>query len=233
MLLKKGFALSVMLLLVVSLICVTTLPGSSTGDEDDNGVYSLKISSTDGGSVFRPGEGTFYFEKGDEVELQALPWAVFEDSTVSDEKVYSFHRWTGDNDTIDDDISGKTTIEMKGNYTIKAEFRPDFDVSRYNLTIDIEGQGTTDPTRGNHMFYYTEEDGGEITILADPADGWAFDRWSGDYEGTNEEITIRLDEDKELTAHFEERQQWRLIIGIAVLVAVIIGIIVDAKRKKG
>jgi len=70
----------------------------------------------------------------------------------------------------------------------------------HDLTIDIEGEGDTDPTEGTHTYY----EHGKIVIEAIPDEGWYFEGWSGDYEDTEEKITVTMDEDKEITAHFEE-----------------------------
>jgi len=68
----------------------------------------------------------------------------------------------------------------------------------YELTTDVEGEGAIYPDHG----YY--EDGTEVKLTAVPAEGWKFVEWTGDYEDTEEEITITMDEDKEITAVFEE-----------------------------
>lgn len=48
-----------------------------------------------------------------------------------------------------------------------------------------------------------------MTVTAIPAAGWYFTGWTGDYNytGTEEEITITMYEDKEITAHFEEEDE--------------------------
>lgn len=43
-----------------------------------------------------------------------------------------------------------------------------------------------------------------ISISAYPNKGWRFDRWTGDYEGTDKEIHIDPDSDIEVTAHFKK-----------------------------
>ncbi len=73
----------------------------------------------------------------------------------------------------------------------------------YELSIEVEGEGTTDP-RSDRSHHYTEGD--EVDVAATPEEGWHFVEWSGDVpdgEEENEEITIEMDEDKEITAHFE------------------------------
>jgi len=74
--------------------------------------YRLTISSTAGGSVITPAEGTSAYEAGTVVELVA---------TADDG--YRFINWTGDLDTIADPNSASTTITMNADYSITANFK--------------------------------------------------------------------------------------------------------------
>lgn len=71
--------------------------------------------------------------------------------------------------------------------------------TRYVLTIEVEGSGSTTPMEGRH--YY---DAGEIVqIRAQPSSGWVFDRWGGDVANRQSPTTtVRMDEDKRVTAYF-------------------------------
>ena len=71
----------------------------------------LTTDSTAGGSVTEPGEGTFTYEKGTVVNLEATPDAG-----------YRFVEWTGDVGTIADVNAVATTITMNGDYSITANF---------------------------------------------------------------------------------------------------------------
>ncbi len=73
--------------------------------------YRLTISSTEGGSVTTPGEGSSTHEAGTVVDLVATP-----------DEGQSFIEWTGDTGTIASTTSASTTITMNGNYTITATF---------------------------------------------------------------------------------------------------------------
>jgi len=74
--------------------------------------YVLTIDSTDGGKVTTPGEGTFTYDEGTDVDLVAEA-----------EEGYHFVNWTGDVDTIADVSAGATTITMQGDYEITANFK--------------------------------------------------------------------------------------------------------------
>ena len=69
----------------------------------------------------------------------------------------------------------------------------------HNLTINVNGQGTTNPGLGTYEYV----DGTQATITASPASGWKFDHWGGDASGTSSTIVITMDSDKDVTADFE------------------------------
>ncbi len=73
--------------------------------------HDLTIDSTEGGSVTTPGEGTFEYDYGTEVDLIA----------EADEH-YSFVEWTGNITTILDPAAPETTITTEGDYSITAQF---------------------------------------------------------------------------------------------------------------
>jgi len=73
--------------------------------------YNLTISSTSGGSVITPGEGTFTYNAGKVVRL----WAR---SALG----HAFDEWTGDVATINTVNSFSTTITMNGDCSITANF---------------------------------------------------------------------------------------------------------------
>jgi hypothetical protein len=74
--------------------------------------YQLTISSTGGGWVATPGEGTFRYYTGTVVSLLAIPSGG-----------YRFTRWTGDADAVGDVAAVSTTIIMNRDYSITASFR--------------------------------------------------------------------------------------------------------------
>jgi uncharacterized repeat protein (TIGR02543 family) len=76
-------------------------------------IYIIAISSTDGGTVIAPGEGSFDYEAETIISLEAAPVIG-----------YQFVAWTGDIDTIANPNSAQTTITMNGDYSITAVFEP-------------------------------------------------------------------------------------------------------------
>jgi len=93
----------------------TISDGQGIGTIVDNDLpgytVDLTISSTAGGNVTTPGEGTFAYEEGMGVDLVATPNAS-----------YRFANWTGDVGTIDNINAAATNITMGGNYSISANF---------------------------------------------------------------------------------------------------------------
>jgi len=73
--------------------------------------HDLTITSTEGGTVTTPGEGTFPYDAGEVVNLVATP-----------DPGYRFVKWTGDVGTVANVNATTTTITMNGNYTITANF---------------------------------------------------------------------------------------------------------------
>ncbi len=87
---------------------VTVLAVAGAACDDD---YILTVSSTEGGSVTTPGEGSSTYEPGTVVDLVATP-----------DEGQSFIEWTGDVETIASATSASTTIVMNGDYIIMANF---------------------------------------------------------------------------------------------------------------
>jgi parallel beta-helix repeat protein len=72
---------------------------------------TLTVSGTGGGSVIRPGMGTFAYESGTVVELIAMPdW------------IYRFDKWTGDVRNLLDVNTAATNLTVNGDYSIMANF---------------------------------------------------------------------------------------------------------------
>ena len=83
----------------------------TVGEEAPPVEYDLTISSTAGGEVTEPGEGTFSYGEGTPVGLVA---------TATDG--YDFVNWTGNIGTMTNPNAAATTITMNGDYSITANF---------------------------------------------------------------------------------------------------------------
>ena len=178
--------LGVMLALSVGLI------GCGSEEVPDTTEYHLTVSSTDGGSVTEPGEATFTYDEGTVVNLLAEA-----------EEGHRFVNWTGNTATIASVNVSSTTIAMNGDYEITANFE-ETEATFYTLTVGVTGSGTTIPTAGSHTYGA----GSVISIVATPAAGYHFVRWSGD-TGTVANVnaastTITMSDDYSVIANFRE-----------------------------
>jgi len=153
--------------------------------------YNLTISSTDGGNVTDPGEGTFTRSAGAVVNLKAVQDAG-----------YAFVNWTGEVSTIADVNAPETNITMDDNYTIVANFEPV--PIRYNLTIaSTEGGSVTVPGEGTYTYNANEEV--ELKAVADA--GYGFVNWTGEVSTIADvnapETNITMDDNYTIMANFE------------------------------
>ena len=168
--------------------------------------YELNINSTEGGSVSEPDEGTFDYEKGTVVNLEA----------VADEN-HTFVGWTGDNRTIEDKESSETTIEMHDDYNITAEF----EIKSYDLSVDVEGKGEVEVEIDdenetfNEAWSDTLDHGTVIVLNATAGEDSLFEGWTGDTDEIEEEesqIEITIYDDMDLTANFIEEANFSVTI---------------------
>jgi xylan 1,4-beta-xylosidase len=74
----------------------------------------------------------------------------------------------------------------------------DSDNTEKTLTIEVAGGGTTDPAPGVYHF----KRGTTVTVKANPSSGSIVRGWAGDASGAANEVQIRLDADREVTALF-------------------------------
>jgi hypothetical protein len=143
--------------------------------------YNLTMSSTEGGEVTTPGEGTFTYSYGTGVNLVAEA-----------EEGYYFVNWTGDIGTISCQCRS-TTITMQGDYEITANFAfatgvwdwHDLDAIRNDLTKSyILMNGLDSATAGYMELASPTANGGE---------GWQpigteHDWFTGTFDGQGHEI---------------------------------------------
>jgi len=77
----------------------------------DGTQYDLTVSSSEGGEITDPGEGTFTYDGGTVVDLATEANAG-----------YRFVKWTGDVSTVADVNADATTITINDNYSVIANF---------------------------------------------------------------------------------------------------------------
>ena len=105
-------------ILSISLAVILALSASLVGcggeEVPEITEYTLTVSSTEGGSVTTPGEGSFSYDEGMVVNLVAEA-----------EEGYEFVEWTGDVGTIAYVNYYSTTITMDSDKSITANFEPE------------------------------------------------------------------------------------------------------------
>ena len=119
------------------LLIVVIFIGGTTGCAQP-AEYNLTISTTEGGEITTPGEGTFSYEEGAVVPLVAFSHTG-----------YRFVNWTGDASTVADVNATTTTITMNGDYEITARFEEALPV-----TFAIAGPMTE--FQGEHQWWGAE-----------------------------------------------------------------------------
>ena len=145
--------------------------------------YTLEIE-IEGEGITVPEAEEHTYRQGEKVLVRAEP-----------ENNWKFKEWEGDHVGISEEI----TILMNEDKEITAIFE---EKPEYNLTINIEGEGYTEPEKGIHTYQERED----IIIKATPQENWTFKEWTGDHENIEEVIELTIKEDMEITAHFEEEE---------------------------
>lgn len=154
--------------------------------------HTLVVSSTDGGSVISPGEGTFEYDYGEVVTLEAKA-----------DPGYHFTQWLGSFSTR----QNPTTITMNRDYRTQAIF--DKDQPTFGLTISSTAGGSV-TLPGEGTFYY--ESGTEVSLKAEASDpNYTFFQWTGPSVAAGKvadayapEITVIVDGNSTLMAEFSK-----------------------------
>jgi hypothetical protein len=185
---RRHYAARVSIFLVmVALIAGMVGCGGGGGGES----YTLTIASTDGGAVTTPGVGTFTYNAGTVVSLNATPDAG-----------YHFVNWTGNVGTIGNVNAAATNITVNGDYFITAKFAVE---PQYILIIaSTEGGEVTEPGEG--VFSYDE--GAVVNLVAEAEEGYRFIEWTGGVgaiaDVDDATTTITMDGDYFITAKFAQ-----------------------------
>jgi len=130
------------------------------------GLRSLTVSSTAGGSVTTPGEEIYTCELGEVINLVAEP-----------ADGYRFVRWTGDACTLDNINAASTNITMQDNLSITANFA--IPPIQYNLSIaSTAGGSVVAPGEGISSY----DEGTVVNLVAEPEEGYRFVGWIGDVD---------------------------------------------------
>ena len=149
-------------------------------------VYELttNVEPSGSGSVgLDPSVGTY--DEGTDVTVTANPASGYE-----------FDHWSGDATGT----SATTTVTMDSDKSVTAHFTS----IEYNLAISVSPSGggsvDLDPPGG------TYDAGTSVGLTATASPEYNFSQWSGDAWGTSTSVTVTMDSNKSVTAHFERTQ---------------------------
>ena len=150
--------------------------------------YTLSTSVIPGGSGTISPEGGIY-NGGTELTLAATP-----------ADGYVFDHWSGDVTGASDSV----TLTMDSDKTTVAHF-----MAQYTLSTSVvpSDSGTIFPQGGIY------DGDAKLTLVATPADGYVFDHWLGAITGTSDSVTLTMDSDKRVVAHF--KAQYTLSTSVA------------------
>ena len=140
--------------------------------------YTLTVRAEEGGSVSSTGGS---YESGKVVTISA---------TANTE--YVFSGWS--NGSTDNPLS----VTMSSNQTITASFEK----VTYTLSTSTEGEGTVTEVLVSSGRSTDYNSGSVVRLTAVPSSGWSFVEWSGDSVGTENPITITVDNSKSITVKF-------------------------------
>jgi internalin A len=165
---------------------------------------TLTTTSTAGGHVWEPGEGTFEYDDGTEVSVVAVP-----------DDGYQFAGWTGtavDAGKVADPESASITLTMDADYTLTANFEPAGGPLEYKLVMSAGTGGyVSEPGEGTFAYEVITT----VPIVAHAYTGYRFSRWTGTAVNagkvastTSENTTVMVDGDYNLQANFVRSGQF-------------------------
>jgi uncharacterized repeat protein (TIGR02543 family) len=95
-------------------------------------------------------------------------------------------------------ITSYTFTNVTANHLIEAYFS----VNQYTLSVGVDGNGSV--SKDPDQLLYDHGTSVEVTATADP--GYHFVEWTGDASGSDNPLTVVMDADKNITAHFAINQ---------------------------
>ncbi|MEL3906606.1 MAG: clostripain-related cysteine peptidase [Treponema sp.] len=157
--------------------------------------YHLRATAGEGGKIINSAQKVI-FSPGEQCIL-----------TAQADVGYEFVQWEGDAGGTSD----KLYLTFDKNYQVYARFRANEAI--YTVNITQSGNGSI--IRSNTKEYYAHNE--LLTLKAQAADGWKFKQWSSgvsEEKKYEEEITVRIDGHKSISAEFVKRQ-WTFVVYMA------------------
>lgn len=155
----------------------------------------IKINPPAGGNTV-PSADTYTYRKNTTVSVKA-------EANGS----YNWRNWSG-NGTVamDNPSAASTTIKMKDNYTIQANFDPEGEDYWLLIQVNPAGAGSTTPKEDELSWW---DEGDEVHLVATPANCYRFIDWTGDGTVVNpsdpDNATITMDGNYTITANYTKK----------------------------
>lgn len=175
---KAYFPISIVLSIFIFSACG---PGSLPLSNNPSYQLSIVVDPAEGGSVLPESKEV---SNGDEIVISASP-----------NEGWLFDSWRGDHTGS----SNPDTVIADSDMEISALFLK----RDYPLTIAIAGSGSVSekiiqPKATDYPH------GTTVELTAEPSDGWSFVEWGGDQTSGENPIQIEINDETEITAHFEK-----------------------------
>jgi len=142
----------------------------------------ISINPSGAGSVIKDPDKSGY-EYGDTITITATPVTG-----------WKFAGWSGDHGGN----NNPAVISIKNNMSITANFEQ----KTYTLTTYVTPSGTGNIIKTPDKDRYTHGEVIVCTAIANPDSSYKFDHWSGDIADTVKSVSLIMDSDKNITAHF-------------------------------
>lgn len=148
-------------------------------------LYNLNISAdpSEGGNVIVEND-KYQYKYGELAKITAIP---------NDE--YSLKSWKGSNE-----LSTSINILIEKDTNIVANFVK----KRYNLEIEINGNGKVEQKIIKHGTVTDYTSGSIVELTAMPDLEWKFKNWEGDINSNSNPIQVTIDKSKDITVNFEQ-----------------------------
>lgn len=140
--------------------------------------YALNVTAVNGSVAKNPNQMSYI--EGSQVVLTATPDEGFE-----------FTSWSGDATGSDNPL----TVTMDANKNITANFTAIANTFALNITA-VNGSVSKNPDQASYNV------GSQVILTATPDEGFEFSSWSGDATGSDNPLTVTMDDDKDITANF-------------------------------
>ncbi len=163
---------------------ITTIYGAATAGLSPES-YELNVDRVGQGRT-DPKVGIHEYDEGTQITLTATPGSG-----------WRFEKWVINSVAYDTSI---LEVTMDANKTASAHFA-EIQPKQFALTIEKNGQGSTDPAAGNYEY----DEGTQVNLTAIPASGWQFEKWViNDTEHKQSTVSASMETVTTAIAYFEE-----------------------------